>query len=651
MKKNTLSAFLLLSLGFAGLTANAQSNPELRAKIIAQYDQAEISRVRAELQDYNEKNYNRALELAKVNGWPLVVKDKNGGNCYLSGVTKNDEPLYKGNDNNYGPSSSAITARVNHLRAGGSLGLDLQGQGMTVGMWEIRGPLTTHEQLVGRITPGDQVAFSSSSSAALNESGHATHVAGTLIGSGNGDITAMGMAPQANLLAYDSYLDNDEALAAATNPNIMLLISNHSYGFKVGTVPAWLQGAYSLESRQWDEVMHAAPYYQAVISAGNDREGANTNDLLIGNKVSKNAIVVAAVEGVANYNIAGDVDMSEFSSWGPTDDGRIKPDISMKGVAVHSSYPVFSEDNSSIISGYVKLQGTSMASPGVAGTLLLWQQYYSELNGEFMRAATLKALMINSADEAGSFPGPDQKFGWGLINAKRAIETINANGETSIIDGDLVLNPGETYTRNIMVEGNQDLRVTVVWTDPAWIDIAVDENDNNDSTSKLVNDLDVRVQGEGDIFPSLPWVLGDFLALGAVKGDNDKDNVEDILISQNEITPGVYTITVTHKGTLAQAQRFSLVVNAVTDEFNVRDSKYNSVSVYPNPATDVVNIKLGSGVQGTEGSVVMYDLQGRIVRQFNSLVDKVDVSSLNSGMYILNIEYDGYTESKKIMVK
>ncbi|WP_417352302.1 S8 family serine peptidase [Flavobacterium alkalisoli] len=644
MKKNTLSAFLLLAFGFVGLTVNAQTTPEAKAKITARHGKAEIARVRAELKEYNEKNHKRTLELAEANGWPHVIEYKKGYYGYLSGVTDLDEPIYKASHNNFGPSSSAITARVNHLRSGGSLGLDLEGQGMVVGMWEIRGPLTSHEQLIGRISIGDNVAFSSSTQNALNDSGHATHVAGTLIGSGNGDITAMGMAPQATLVAYDYIEDDEEALDAAEDG---LLISNHSYGAVLETAPPFLPGAYSVESWKWDLVMHAVPTYQAVISAGNDRV-AEENDLLMGNKTSKNAIVVAAVEGVANYNSPSDVDMSDFSSYGPTDDWRIKPDISMKGVAVHSAYPIGTQ-GFNIGSYYKDMPGTSMASPGVAGTLLLWQQHYMNLHDEeSMLAATLKALMINSADEAGSFPGPDQKFGWGLINSKRAIETINNNGETSLIE-ELVLNPGETIEREIVVDGNQDLRVTVVWTDPAGDPTTT----ANDPAIKLVNDLDVRVKRSGDMFPYLPWGLGEFLGFGAVKADNARDNVEDIHVPQNEITPGVYTITITHKNTLDGnlPQRFSLVVNSVTDELNVGSSQYNNVSVYPNPATDVINIQLGSGIQSAEGNVVMYDLQGRIVRQFNSLVDKVDVSSLNSGMYILNIEYDGYTESKKIMVK
>ncbi len=122
----------------------------------------------------------------------------------------------------------------------------------------------------------------------------------------------------------------------------------------------------------------------------------------------KNILTVGAVNPIAaGYSSAADVLMSSFSSWGPTDDGRIKPDVVADGVGLTSS--IASSNNA-----YATYSGTSMATPNVTGSLLLLQEYYVQLHpGIFMRSATLKGLTIHTADEAGPNPGPDYQFGWG----------------------------------------------------------------------------------------------------------------------------------------------------------------------------------------------------------------------------------------------
>ena len=67
-----------------------------------------------------------------------------------------------------------------------------------------------------------------------------------------------------------------------------------------------------------------------------------------------------------------------------------------------------------------------MASPNIAGSMLLLQQHYNDKNGVFMRAATLKGLSLHTADDAGSI-GPDPSFGWGLMNTMAAANTISEN--------------------------------------------------------------------------------------------------------------------------------------------------------------------------------------------------------------------------------
>ena len=155
--------------------------------------------------------------------------------------------------------------------------------------------------------------------------------------------------------------------------------------------------------------------------------------------------MVAATFEVLDYEDASDVFMSSFSSWGPTDDGRIKPDISAKGVNMYSSTGA---SNGS----YANFSGTSMAAPNVSGSLLLLQQHYNDLNGEYMLASTLRALALHTADEAGFAPGPDYRFGWGLLNTQRAAQVISQDSnESMIITETLDANDVYTYTLKQMV--------------------------------------------------------------------------------------------------------------------------------------------------------------------------------------------------------
>ena len=107
--------------------------------------------------------------------------------------------------------------------------------------------------------------------------------------------------------------------------------------------------------------------------------------------------------------------ISSFSSTGPTDDGRIKPDLVANGVNLTSTD----------IGGYdyLTISGTSMSSPNACGSATLLVDQYKRLFGGAMRASTLKALLIQTADDIGN-PGPDYFFGWGLINVKRAADLL-----------------------------------------------------------------------------------------------------------------------------------------------------------------------------------------------------------------------------------
>jgi hypothetical protein len=241
-----------------------------------------------------------------------------------------------------------------------------------------------------------------------------------------------------------------------------------------------------------------------------------------------------------------------FSSWGPTDDGRIKPDLAGNGLNVLSA-------GSSSTTSYITLSGTSQSAPNITGSLYLLQEYYAEKNsGTFIRAATLKGLACHTAFDAGN-AGPDYIYGWGVLDMKKAAQAITDNGTKSLLKEN-VLSQGATQTFSVVASGNGALRATISWTDPEGAITA--DGVINDRSPKLVNDLDVRISDAAGTYH--PWVLDpDNPSVAATTGDNIRDNVEQVYIA-GAIPGRAYTIKVSHKGTLKSgSQAYSLIVTGI----------------------------------------------------------------------------------------
>lgn len=510
-----------------------------KIKIIAETNVTELNRLAPIYDSIYKANKTRAMQLAAIKGWEEFIVKPNGGKAELVSVDEFDNPIYYTTFN----AGAAITTRANRLNTGGSLGLQLDGQNMTVGVWDGGKVRSTHQLISGRVTQVDNPT---------SVSDHATHVSGTVMG-GTASATAKGMASQANLRAYDWTTDTFEVTQAAANG---LLVSNHSYGSDPATVPVYKWGKYDADAKTFDNIMFNAPFYLFVNSAGNSRNaGYNTTkngyDLLSGKSTSKNGLIVAAVNQVSNYTSPTSVSMSNFSSWGPTDDGRVKPDICGKGVNVRSC--TANSDTS-----YSSYSGTSMSSPNVAGTLLLLQQHFKNVKGGFMRSATLRGMAIHTADEAGSSAGPDYRFGWGLLNAERAAVMITNDGVDAMIKENTLIQ-GNSYTFNF--EPNDETKSiigTICWTDPTGTII------NNSITDffapALVNDLDFRLSKANTVY--FPWKLNPSLVTAAAtKADNSVDNVEKIDVAAGA---GTYTVTINHKGSLMNAlQKYSLLLSNI----------------------------------------------------------------------------------------
>ena len=540
-----------------------------------------------ELETKYKTNYQKAVKIAKQKGWAIESDLGNGRIMRLQGLDETGQPLYLMTESN---ANAAATTRTNQLYTGGSLGLSLNGSSDAVknrlGIWDGGAVLGTHVELVNRVTQQDNVTTTDV---------HATHTSGTLIATGI-SAQARGMSFGANLKAWDFNSDVSEMTAAAKD----LAISNHSYGFPAGWVYnettnrwAWYGntsisptedykfGFYDSNAQAFDKIAYAAPFYLIVKSAGNNRGdngpgegkyyflGTSTKDssnvarkksdgydILSTSSNAKNILTVGAIVGTGGNPPAqvSDISISSFSSWGPTDDGRIKPDLVAVGVNV------FSTSNAST-TAYTVFSGTSMSSPQTAGSLLLLQEAYSKQNnGQLMLASTLKGLALHTAFDAGN-AGPDYIYGWGLLDMEKAAKVIlNTDKVHSLTERNLA--NGTTYTQKITASGKGALTATICWTDPEGVVLPVIGDNVNNRSPRLVNDLDIRISDGTNNY--LPFILNpEKPADLATRGDNIRDNIEQILIP--DAVPGrTYTLTVSNKGTLKNnAQDYALIISGI----------------------------------------------------------------------------------------
>jgi hypothetical protein len=521
---------------------------------------------------------SQELEKAREMGLPVRGEMPDGGLFELKTLSTR-VPTYFITTNE----AAARSTRTDSVQAvyGGA-------RGFTVAVWDGGAARTTHQELAGRTTWKDDFGYATHP--------HSTHVGATMIAAGV-EAAAKGMAYEADLISYEWSFDDLEAEIEARDG---LLLSNHSYGHARGWVVTstgtvywygdvtisetedYLFGFYSDVSRDWDEVTARNPRYLPVTSAGNDRNdrvspgtshyywnpqsaawvpttAERDNDggelgydcIPDGMSTAKNTLVVGAVMDVVDYLGPGDIEMTSFSSWGPTDDGRIKPDICGNGYALYSAI-----DDSDV--AYDVYSGTSMAAPNVCGSLALLRARYAAIHGDSMLASTVKALAIHTAREAGPHPGPDYGFGWGLLDAWAAIEHIESDpdGRKGRI-AEMTLNDGMPFELYYEPEdGAGRITVTIAWTDPAS---EIPDAALNDRTPLLVNDIDVRVSGAGTVYS--PWILDpDDPSAAAGRGDNFRDNVEQVIIE--DPSPGTYVVRIDHKGDLeGGSQRFSLIVS------------------------------------------------------------------------------------------
>ncbi len=609
--------------------------------------QAEVARLLEQTYAIRRK---AAVERATRLGIPIQGSKAGGGSFSLQDFDAKGEPVYQATDN----VNAAISTAVHEVREAVEFDF-VDGYSMTVGVWDEPGLRETHREFDDGF--GNVRVAVQDFSASVNGSGaHATHVVGTIAALGV-DPRLKGMAPLVSVRFwdYDQDISDMNREGSALPDDDKLLVGNGSYGNLMGwaqnTAGDWFWngifsndgnsandvednfGQYNASAAALDGLAFNKPYFLMVRSAGNERdngpppEGATFThaatgqawvwsaatggpigdghhkqgyDTLGAEKTAKNILTIGAVTDAVtggNRDVAA-ATTTDFSSWGPADDGRIKPDVVANGQDVISAG--FTSDTASDT-----MSGTSMASPNAAGSAILLQQYYMEQVGDPMRAATLKGLIIHTADNLGPI-GPDYKYGWGLMNTKAAGELVQAHVEEqdggAIIEDKLNLNVPKTFT--FAWDGTKPLRATLCWTDPPG-PVQIGHDDPN---ADLINDLDITVTGPGGAV-KLPYVMpyatgaGNQVAV-AIQAANHFDNVEQVFVPLVDVVPGVYTVTINHTGNLTyNEQDFSLIISGNKPPPEITLTSSNAPGQLLRDEVDSVHF--GLVAEGEESTVTM----------------------------------------------
>ena len=436
-----------------------------------------------------------------------------------------------------------------------------KGKDERVGIWD-GGKVEVHNDLRGRVELVETT---------LDFSDHATHVAGTIASSGAGNADARGMATRPRIYSYNYNGDILGEMRAAVDEHL-IRIANHSWSIIAGwnyspdneTWEWWGRhyfGYYHIEAGSQDRLVRNTDLL-IVRAAGNDRDeaylgpyengysGTTEEELRLPDPEfgsitpyasSKNVVTVGAL-------MKDDV-MTGFSNWGPTDDGRIKPDVVATGKSLLST--VLSND-------YAVFTGTSMSTPVVSGIAALLRDTYRKFGGGAMSSTLCKCLLIHSARDLGT-EGPDYSYGFGLVDAKHAADVIKAEGgakagqaissqsifRSRMIEGQINNAIQRTFQFNVP-SGAKELRATLVWHDPAGNHLI------NNLNLWLISPTGKRVN---------PFALDpNHPAQPAKRTINKIDNIEHVLAKNP--TPGKWKILVKGAKVPEGPQAFALIVSA-----------------------------------------------------------------------------------------
>lgn len=401
--------------------------------------------------------------------------------------------------------------------------------------------------------------------------GHGTHVAGTAVGSGAllpadsalpGGLFA-GAAPGAGLIAQ---VYNGSALDYAGMADFA------STSGAIASVNSWGDPAsatlsnYTAASAAYDALTAdagaagGAQPLLFVFAAGNENQAARS---ILPPATAKNVITVGGTGNDYPGGTASD-DVAPFSSFGPTDDVRIKPDLVAPGERIGSANST-QDAGSGLLprpasggSSYVYLSGTSQAAPQVAGATAVAAHFLWDTEGIAATPALIKAALLNGATPLAGYAWPGPAQGWGRLNVHDALVDSPGHAVEFVPEGTYTFSSTlDVYQVNLDLDPGFDLRVTLVWTDAAGSPLA---------SSALVNDLDLEVRDPSDLLiyggNRINTTTG--YSFSGPGGGDHTNNVEVVRVQA--AVGGEWKVVVRPYNLPAGAQGFALVISGAVNE-------------------------------------------------------------------------------------